>query len=456
MRTFLKVILIAVFFFVFSPVFSRYFSFAVSHPVAFAQEDLSPEERAKLENELSDIERQIKQQQSILNEKKTEGQSITRDIAILDAQIKGAQLKIKAHSIAIEKLGKDIGIRVKNINSLNGKIDKGHESLAEILNKTNHLDSYSVAEAFLAKRNFAEFFQDFDVLASLQVSLGSVLDGVKVAKADTEMEKTDLSTKRDQEIDTKVNVEAEQKKIKESEAEKKRLLSLNKKDQVAYKGVIAEKTAKASAIRNKLFPLRDAGAIKFEDALAYAKAASASTGVRPSFILAILQQESNLGANVGSCYLKDTSTGAGVKISNGSPLNNIMKPTRDVEPFLEITKSLGRDPFTTRVSCPFAVGYGGAMGPSQFIASTWMLYKNRLVGALAKENPDPWLPKDAITATALFVGDLGAGLQTYTAERNAACRYYSGQACGPSSTFYGNQVVNRATQIQADIDVLQQ
>ena len=59
-------------------------------------------------------------------------------------------------------------------------------------------------------------------------------------------------------------------------------------------------------------------------------------------------------------------------------------------------------------------------------------------------------------ASALYLGDLGAGYGTYSAERNAACRYYSGQACSGTSSFYGDQVSNRAIQIQADIDVLQQ
>lgn len=441
---------------IFFLVFSLAFSFVVFNGSVFAQSDLSPQERARLEKELAAIEQQIQEQQNILTQKRGEGQSISRDISILNAQIKGAQLKIKAHNFAIERLGRDITLKVSTIKNLDGRINEGHESLADILNKTNKLDSYSIAEAFLAKRNFAEFFQDFQVLASVQESLNTVLNIVKTDKEKNENEKKSLSTKRDQEIDTKVNVEAEQKKIKAAEAEKKRLLNLNQQDQRAYQGVISEKQAQANSIRNKLFPLRDAGAIKFEDALAYAKAASASTGVRPAFILAILQQESNLGANVGSCYLKDETTGAGVKISDGSAIANVMKPTRDVAPFLEITKSLGRDPFQTRVSCPFTIGYGGAMGPSQFIASTWIMYRSRLASALGKAIPDPWIPKDAITATALFVNDLGASAQTYTAERNAACRYYSGQVCGGTSAFYGDQVLGRATRIQADIDILQQ
>jgi hypothetical protein len=54
------------------------------------------------------------------------------------------------------------------------------------------------------------------------------------------------------------------------------------------------------------------------------KTASLQTGVRASFILAILQQESNLGTNVGSCYLKNESDGSGIRISSGAVVKNVM------------------------------------------------------------------------------------------------------------------------------------
>ena len=56
------------------------------------------------------------------------------------------------------------------------------------------------------------------------------------------------------------------------------------------------------------------------DALVYAQEAGKKTGVDPAFILAILQQESNLGANVGSCYLSDQVTGAGTVIKSGAAI----------------------------------------------------------------------------------------------------------------------------------------
>ena len=359
----------------FLAVFFLVISFSVGSFQVFAQADLTPDQRAALQQQLVELQKEIQDQQNILDQKKTEGQSITRDISILDAQIKQAQLKIQAHNLAIDKLGKDITIKTTTIGTLQDRIDSGHQSLAEILNKTNELDSYSIVEAFLAKRNFSDFFLDFDTLASLQSSLGAFLSDVKQAKNQNETEKQSLDQQRTQEIDTKINVQQEQAKIKKSESDKQQLLSLNKQQQQDYQSVIASKQKQVDAINNALFPLRDAGAIKFEDALAYAKAASSVTGVRASFILAILQQESNLGANVGQCYLSDPTTGAGVGKNTGKVFTKVMSPTRDVPIFLDLASRLGFSPYKQVVSCPQSVGWGGAMGPAQFIPSNLKLLK---------------------------------------------------------------------------------
>ena len=129
-----------------------------------------------------------------------------------------------------------------------------------------------------------------------------------------------------------------------------------------------------------------------------------------------------------------------------------MNPTRDIPPFLDITESLGRDPSKTLVSCPIGgYGYGGAMGPAQFIASTWNGMKNSIADALGVSNPDPWKPRDAFMASALFLTDLGAKGDSYTSEMKAACKYYG---TGGSSCSYGKNVMAKVSGIQANIDFL--
>lgn len=95
------------------------------------------------------------------------------------------------------------------------------------------------------------------------------------------------------------------------------------------------------------------------------------------------------------------------------------------------------------------------MGPTQFIPSTWVRYQPR-VAALTGTAADPWNAYDAIFATALYLADSGAAGGGTTAERNAACRYYSGRSCSGNSagTGYANSVLRHADNFQNDIDLI--
>jgi membrane-bound lytic murein transglycosylase B len=241
-------------------------------------------------------------------------------------------------------------------------------------------------------------------------------------------------------------------------------LTQTKNDEANYESVLAARQQQAETIRTALFGLRDTQGISFGDALNYATAASTVTGVRAALILAILSQESDLGKNVGSCYVTNLTTGDGVGKNTGTPFQKVMKAPRDTDPFQQITDAAGLLWASTPVSCPLGAtyttsrGYGGAMGPSQFIPSTWVLYESRLDKALGISGiPNPWNAGAAIMATALYLEDLGAAGGTYTAERNAACKYYSGRSCDtkkPTNYTYGNSVVSKADTFQTNIDFL--
>jgi hypothetical protein len=99
-------------------------------------------------------------------------------------------------------------------------------------------------------------------------------------------------------------------------------------------------------------------------------------------------------------------------------------------------------------------GYGGAMGPSQFIPSTWQLYIPRLKQIFGTY-PNPWNPEHAVMGTGLLLKDNGAAAGGYTAERNAALKYYAGgNWSSPSNAFYGNGVMVHTEEMQRQIDFL--
>ncbi len=412
---------------------------------------LTPEQRAKLEQELRDVEAEQKRVENDLANARNQTVSLSRDINILNAKIKDAQLKVKAKTLLIQTLGQDITVKAVTINKLEDRINDGRDAIAQLLRKTREVGGYSMPEMLLSNNNLSDLTGEIDRFGSLNTKLKDTIDLIVEDENQTKEEKINLEKKRNAEIDAKYEIEQEKKNIEGDEAEKKRLLAVSKNNEASYSDLLNQKKAQAAKIRASLFSLRDSSPIPFGDAYKYALAASQKTGVRPAFILAILTQESALGSNVGKCYLGNTGTGDGINAKTGASVSNVMSPTRDVPAFVELLKQIGGDPYKTVVSCPLSYGYGGAMGPAQFIPSTWLLIKDRLMTYLGINSmPDPWNPAHAFMASSLYLSDLGASYQTYSAERNAACKYYSGKACGlaKGNTTYGNSVMSKAELIQ--------
>jgi len=416
-------------------------------------------QEAKWKAELEATEKEIAEWENILNQTKTGTASLERDAALLNAKINEAKAFIRKRQIQINQLTADIGLKTKTIAELEEKMNRGKESLASILKSTNELDSFSLVEVMLSNKNLSQFFEDVDSYNSIKTSLETQFNEIRYLQAKTDEERSDLDKKRIAEADTKAKIEADKKKVEIDEAEKQRLININKNQEKTYEQVISEKEKKAAQIRAALFALRDTEGIAFGDALKYATLASQKTGVRPALILAILTQESDLGKNQGSCLVNNLDTGDGAGKNTGTFFEQVMKAPRDTVPFKEITDRLGKDWKMTPVSCPpgkvyvSGRGFGGGMGPSQFIPSTWELFKGKLGSSLGikADNVNPWNPEHAILATAVYMADLGAGSGGYTAEKNAACRYYSGRACdnkAPANSFYGNQVLSKAENIQ--------
>lgn len=418
------------------------------------------EQEAKWRAELEATEKEIAQWETVLKTTKQGTASLERDASVLQAKINEAKAFIKKRQIQIEQLTHDIGLKTKTIAELDAKIGRGKESLAAILKSANQLDSYSLAEVMLSNKNLSQFFEDVDNYNSIQKSLEEQFAEIRDLQSKTDNERQELDKKRTAEADTKAKVEADKKRVELDEKEKQRLININKTQEKTYAQVIAEKEKKAAQIRAALFSLRDTEGIPFGDALKYANLASNKTGVRSALILAILTQESDLGKNQGSCLVSNIDTGDGAGKNTGTIFEQVMKAPRDTVPFKDITERLGKDWKMTPVSCPPGTkytsgrGFGGGMGPSQFIPSTWELFKNKLGSTLglSADSVNPWNPEHAILATAVYMADLGAAGGSYTAERNAACRYYSGAACTPgrkpSNVFYGDQVMAKAENIQ--------
>ncbi|MFP4539835.1 MAG: hypothetical protein ACLFNN_02780 [Candidatus Paceibacterota bacterium] len=418
-------------------------------------EDMTEEE---LQAELEKVEDQRKEAAKKEHQHKTEASSIERDIAVLESQIQQAQLNIQAKTITIQQLGEDIYERNQTIEDLEGDIDEMRNRLAHLLRERNEIDSYSFVEVLLSNKNVSEFFVDYNDFHAINDYLHQTLDEIRYARRLTAEEREELDQRRAKEIDARKVIEEERASIKQKEAEKQRLLNISRSQAAEYQQIVQEREQDAARIRSALFALRDTDDIPFGDALTYARRAQEVTGIRPAYLLAVFQQESGLregifGVNVGTCNRPGDEQGW--KDIMPGPNDNSWRD--DQTAYLELMKKLGRDPDTQPLSCPWGGGWGGAMGPAQFIPTTWSRMESKVADAVGVSVADPWDPEHAFMASAMYLADLGAAGGGYTTERNAACRYYSGRACdsgNPPNSFYGDGVMQNAEKLQKDIDIL--
>ncbi len=436
---------------------------APTHASAQTSTSSTADTQAKLQAEYDALQAEIAQWQTVLNTTKAQKSSLQGDVTTLNAEIAQAQAQVKQLGITIANLGDQITQKTQTLTSLQDQLTQGQESLAKLIREQNETETEPLIFLALSSQGLSDFLSDIDDIDSINGQLEVLFDQLRSTEASTTAARDALNTQQNAQLDAEHEAEQKQAAIASDQAQKKQLLAVTTQNEATYTQVLADRQAQAEAIRTALFNLRDTQGISFETALTYANTASKATGVRPAMILAILSQESDLGANIGSCYVKDLNTGDGVGKNTGTAFQKVMKSPRDTTPFEQIAQTFGLDWSTTPVSCPLSPtytssrGYGGAMGPSQFIPSTWVLFEPRLEAALGLPNADPWDPQTAIMATALYLEDLGAAGQTYTSERNAACKYYSGRSCdskSPPNVSYGNSVVAKADQFQQNIDCL--
>ena len=425
----------------------------------------------ELQNQLGELERQIAVQQQLLDVAQGQRQTLQSQIDVFNAEIKKTQLQIQAINLTITRLNGDIGVRNQTLAQLSARLAAEKESLAQILRQTQMLDDYSVVSVALGSQNVSGFFSDLDAFVSIKRSLAESFNQIERTSSATEAEKEALLTRLTEQEQLRTVAQLAKQQVQAQEKEKQKLLTQTKGVEANYQKLIAVSQKTAAQIRSELFTLRDSAAIPFGTALTYAEQAERATGTRAAVTLAVLKQETNLGENLGTGTWRVD-----------------MSPNRDQPVFVYITQVLGFDPDKMPVSKRPSYGWGGAMGPGQFIPSTWVCYggfvnvqtngcsppsgfnisfwqgpwqytasKDRVRKLLGGSSPsNPWDAQTAIMATAMLMADNGAAARTPAAERLAALRYFAGWtgARNPAYAFYGDGVMGFAAKFQRDINQL--
>jgi membrane-bound lytic murein transglycosylase B len=410
------------------------------------------EERQALEAELKTLEDKISQYEKEIGDVQGQKKTLQSQITAIQQKIKKLDLQIKQGNLMIKDLNNQITDTENSIIKTTQQIGQTTIKLKSALRTLYQANQKGELEIVLANSTISDFFTDLANLEALNIKISQSLADVKSLKITLQEQRDSLDTEQHN-LQKVVNVQTLQKQSsQESQQQQETILEQTKGKETLYQQYLTETKKKAAQIRSRIFELIGVPeAPTFGQAYEIAKIVYKTTGVRPAFLLAVLTQESNIGKNVGQCYLSNTNTGAGIRISNGKVEAKLMSPS-NVPLFLQIVKDLGRDPYHTPVSCPIASvgGYGGAMGPAQFIPSTWMAYKDKVQANTGKA-ADPWSITDAFLAAGLYLKDLGAS----SSEWRAAMKYFSGSTWTKYEEFYGNNVIAIAADYEDDIKALE-
>jgi len=412
---------------------------AVSYqlPIVSAQ-TTSQEERVFLENELAKLEKQIDQYEDTISTYQKQGKSLKGEINKVNSNIAKINLQVKAISLEISKLDLDISKNNQQIKTTEKDLDSNKKALINALQSLYEEDQVNLVHLLLKNKNFSNFFSGVQGLIEVQNNLREVIQKIANLRNQLIDQKEELALRKSDKRNLIVARDTDKKSLEVVKLGKSDLLNKTKGEESKFQELLKMTKQTAAQIRSRIFQFLGGGELNFGDAYKFAKAAEDATGVRAALILAVLDRESAFGQNVGRCGYQEA-----------------MHPRRDIPVFLQLLAELGINPNSVTVSCANRDGaYGGAMGPAQFIPSTWAMYKDKISNLTGNKPPNPWNNIDAFMATALYLKESGAAGASISNERIAAAKYYAGSRWRTHLWGYGERVVAKARQFQEDITEL--
>jgi len=397
------------------------------------------QEIQKKQEQLNSIQKQINtyQKRSDILVDKTD--TIQKMLSMLDDEITNSEAALQKTERDLNALQQSIGDKEHEIVLKEDDIEKRRAFLEEYMRNLNHLDKKSLIEIMLEKASVSEYFQEMENIVAFEQRLRELLSELNADRTNLLGEKDALDDQKNEQMSLYSMQDEQRIQLEQNKKDREDLLAETKLEQGQIQGLVDKGTEVAGRLSSEITALQSLGSkIDFGQALAEAKQVAQLTGVRAALLLGVLKVESNMGNNVG-----------------GGRYSSDMNPAQ-WDRFKNICSELGYDPQEKPVSRKPCYrdskgncgGWGGAMGPAQFMPSTWMGYKDAVAKVTGHNPPDPWNLRDALTAMGLKLSKVdGVTSQDRNAEHKAASIYLAGGNWA-SFTWYGDRVLKYADQYE--------
>ncbi len=429
------------------------FFFITFGHIARAQDALDKEELKKYYREkIQYLEQEINNLRQRIEEEKSREKSTINDLKNIDFSINRLNLEIERLNYEIEVAKNSIFESEIDIENLTKNMLLEKKIISQLLRDLNEIKSnFSVFRLFFLNATLSGVFSNMQHLESIQERINARVAHLKELKAQKEQKIAELRERKEEMNELKALVVVQKRELALKKSNKERILFEIREAQKSYENTIEITKDDIERIKQQLYVLEGLGVkMSFADAYKNAKYAEEKTGVRAAFLLALLKKESEWGANIGKgnwktdlydCYMS---------------LGKISKAQQEKEALFTIMQELKLDANIIQVSKAPDYGCGGALGPAQFLPSTWLAYKNRIAEIVGRNPPSPFNFGDAIIGAALKLKDLGAVFGNKKSEWKAVQMYFAGSRWNqPRYYFYGDSIMDLTDYYQKEIDILE-
>lgn len=408
--------------------------------------------RSDIESQIAQLELQASALDADLQQVQGQARSLNNDVKALDIEVRRREIDIKRLNLAIQKASADIRQKIKGITVMSEKIADGRSALASGLLLLSTYDGENALTILLKYRSLSDFFSSLYGLHRVEAGVQEALAAFRDDRVALEREKDELEEFQEDQQDLKGLQEMERRFVAQKKQEKDELLRLTRGKEAVFQQLLKSKKQDIATLKTQLFYLEKTG-ISAQDAVLLADTAAKRAGIRTSFLLALLEVETgkqfedgviSVGTNLGTGNWKRDLYQCYLNLGKKSAAESEKKA------FFAITATLGLNPDAMPVSRRPNYGCGGAMGPAQFLPTTWLRFDDRVAQLTGHNPPNPWNTEDAFTAAAIFLADAGADSQTVAGETMAAKTYISGN---PRCTkVVCRSYANRIVALTRDID----
>ncbi|MEA3272983.1 MAG: hypothetical protein U9Q72_00055 [Patescibacteria group bacterium] len=382
--------------------------------------------------ELEKAESKVTKYQSKTDALTQKAETLEEVIGELNEEVTNTEQAIQKAQSAIDKVQAEIDIKVQQINEKEKELDAKRAILSEYIREINRLSGQSMVEVLLSADDLASYLQELNSLNKTSSNIQEIYNEIKGRRSILLVQKEKLEKNKENQTALKIMQKQQKMYLENKKQHRDNLLQKTRGEESQFRELLEQNEVVVDRIYGELTALQSLGSpIDFKEALYTARYASKKTGTRVEFLLGVLKVESNMGVNVG---------GGTYKVD--------MHPAQR-DRFEKICEDLGYDPDEKPVSrkpcyrdsegnCS---GWGGAMGPAQFMPSTWMGYKKSIEKTINIEHANPWNLRHALVAMGLKLAKVpGVTEGDEKAERKAANIYLAGSNW-ENFTWYGDRVI---------------